>query len=417
MKYEEIRIQYKNTINDIIEKANNFSDIKNMNNYIQDLISKYQELMKTYKNECFSFLNNYDSIKDEHLEMLKIELNKYNLNQELELLKEGNIYNYRGIIENYIKNNKYLEEISLIIAINIYSSFDSIRNKFKKSEYPYLFEFISQKKHSLQFKSFCPFCKKDIYFKSFKKVKPYSYDLELGKVSKCNCNYPSRYNSVDYIEKINNIINPTNNFSIINLKNEIIEKLKNYTKEKYPNLYKIDNNSFTIYEKEKDFEMCNIDKRIWSKIKINDFDFNSNELSKLKKIPNAVVYGMTFYSLESLIEDLEIIPKEKYVEVNDISYPTIELYINIKNEYLYELFKVNSQLINFIKNYQKNVPKVEETNQNEILALGYYCKSQKVTMNDIDKFIALSDFCNIHNINFDEIKELIINGLFNDINF
>ena len=56
--------------------------------------------------------------------MLKIELNKYNLNYELELLKEGNIYNYRENIENYIKNNKYLDEIAIIIAINVYSSFE-----------------------------------------------------------------------------------------------------------------------------------------------------------------------------------------------------------------------------------------------------------------------------------------------------
>lgn len=421
MKYEEIKIEYINIINEIIEKANNFSDIKNLNDYIQDLISKYQELMKTYKNECYSFLDNYDSIKDEHLQMLKIELGKYNLNYELELLKEGNIYHYRGIIENYIKNNKYLEEISIIIAINIYSSFESIRNNLKKSEYPYLLELINQKRYSLQFKSFCPICKKNISYKSFKKVKPSSYDLELVKISTCNCNYPSRYNSIEYIEKINNIINPTNKFSIIYLKNEIIEKLKNYTKEKYPNFYKIDDDSFSIYEKEKDFKMCNIDKKIWYKIKMNNYnyhDFTFNEQSQLRRIPNALVCGMTFYSLESLIEDLEIITNEKYIEVNSISYPTIELSINIKNKYLCEFYKVNSQLINFIKNYQKKVPQVEETNQDEILALGYYCKSQKVTMNDIDKFVALSNFCNMHNIHFNEIKDLIINNLLNsDVDF
>jgi hypothetical protein len=108
---------------------------------------------------------------------------------------------------------------------------------------------------------------------------------------------------------------------------------------------------------------------------------------------------------------------EKYIEVNNISYSTtIELSINIKNKYLYESYKVNSQLINFIKNYQKKVPQVEETNQDEILALGYYCKSQKVNMNDIDKFVALSNFCNMHNIDFNEIKNLIINNLLNNNN-
>ena len=157
MKYEEIKIEYVNSINDIIEKANNFSDIKNLNDYIQDSISKYEELIRTYKNECSSFLVNYDSIKDNHLKMLKIELNKYNLNYELELLKEGNIYNYRENIENYIKNNKYLDEIAIIIAINVYSSFESIRKDLKKSEYPYLYEFINQKKYSLEFKSSCSF--------------------------------------------------------------------------------------------------------------------------------------------------------------------------------------------------------------------------------------------------------------------
>ena len=415
MKYEEIKIEYVNSINDIIEKANNFSDIKNLNDYIQDSISKYEELIRTYKNECSSFLVNYDSIKDNHLKMLKIELNKYNLNYELELLKEGNIYSYRKNIENYIKNNKYLDEIAIIIAINVYSSFESIRKDLKKSEYPYLYEFINQKKYSLEFKSSCPICKKNIHYKTFKKVKPSSYDLELDKISLCNCNYPSRYNSIEYIEKINNIINPTNNFSIIKFKNELIKKLKNYTKEKYPNFYKIDNDSFTIYEKEKNFKACNIDKKIWSKIKMNNYnyhDFTFNEQSQLKRIPNALVCGMTFYSLESLIEDLEIIANEKYIEVNNISYSTtIELSINIKDKYLYEFYKVNSQLINFIKNYQKKVPQVEETNQDEILALGYYCKSQKVTINDIDKFIALSNFCNMHNIDFNEIKDLIINNL------
>ena len=147
MKYEEIKIEYVNSINDIIEKANNFSDIKNLNDYIQDSISKYEELIRTYKNECSSFLVNYDSIKDNHLKMLKIELNKYNLNYELELLKEGNIYSYRKNIENYIKNNKYLDEIAIIIAINVYSSFESIRKDLKKSEYPYLYEFITQLSH------------------------------------------------------------------------------------------------------------------------------------------------------------------------------------------------------------------------------------------------------------------------------
>lgn len=420
MKYEEIKIEYINIINDIIKKANNFSDIKNLNDYIQDSISKYQELMSTYKNECFSFLDNYDSIKDKHLQMLKIELGKYNLNCELELLKEGNIYDYRGIIENYIENNKYLEEISIIIAINIYSSFKSIRNNLNKSEYPYLLELINQKRYSLQFRSFCPICKKNISYKSFKKVKPYSYDLELEKITKCNCNYPSRNNSIEYIEKINNIINPTDNFSITNLENEIIEKLKNYTKEKYPNFYKIDNDSFTMYEEEKDFKQFNIDKKIWAKIKMNNYNYNDftfNEQSQLKKIPNVLVCGMTFYSLKSIIEDLEINTKNIYIDINDISYSTIELFINIKKKYAY-VYKVNSQLIDFIKNYQKKVPKVEETNQDEILALGYYCKSQKVTMNDIDKFVALSNFCNMHNIDFNEIKDLITNNLSNnDVDF
>ena len=422
MKYEEIKIEYVNSINDIIEKANNFSDIKNLNDYIQDSISKYEELIRTYKNECSSFLVNYDSIKDKHLQMLKIELNKYNLNYELELLKEGNIYSYRKNIENYIKNNKYLDEIAIIIAINVYSSFESIRKDLKKSEYPYLYEFINQKKYSLEFKSFCPICKKNIHYKIFKKVKPSSYDLELGKISLCNCNYPSKYNhnNIEYIEKIINILNPNNNFSIINIKNEIIEKLKNYTKEKYPNFYKFDNDSFTIYEKENDFKMCNIDKKIWYKIKMNHYNYNDftfDEQSKLRRIPNALVYGMTFYSLESIIENLEIIVNEKYIKTNNIEYPsTIELSINIKNKYLYESYKVNSQLINFIKNYQKKVPQVEETNQDEILALGYYCKSQKVNMNDIDKFVALSNFCNMHNIDFNEIKNLIINNLLNNNN-
>ena len=50
MKYEEIKIEYVNSINDIIEKANNFSDIKNLNDYIQDSISKYEELIRTYQN-------------------------------------------------------------------------------------------------------------------------------------------------------------------------------------------------------------------------------------------------------------------------------------------------------------------------------------------------------------------------------
>ncbi|OCL89618.1 hypothetical protein N3114_03500 [Aliarcobacter butzleri] len=48
MKYEEIKIEYVNSINDIIEKANNFSDIKNLNDYIQDSISKYEELYKIH---------------------------------------------------------------------------------------------------------------------------------------------------------------------------------------------------------------------------------------------------------------------------------------------------------------------------------------------------------------------------------
>jgi hypothetical protein len=166
--------------------------------------------------------------------------------------------------------------------------------------------------------------------------------------------------------------------------------------------------------------MCNIDKKIWSKIKMNNYnyhDFTFNEQSQLKRIPNALVCGMTFYSLESIIENLEIIVNEKYIKTNNIEYPsTIELSINIKNKYLYESHKVNSQLINFIKNYQKKVTQVEETNQDEILALGYYCKSQKVNMNDIDKFVALSNFCNMHNIDFNEIKNLIINNLLNNNN-
>ncbi|MCT7595890.1 hypothetical protein [Aliarcobacter butzleri] len=77
MKYEEIKIEYVNSINDIIEKVNNFSDIKNLNDYIQDSISKYEELIRTYKNESSSFLDNYDSIKDKHLQMLKIELRDF----------------------------------------------------------------------------------------------------------------------------------------------------------------------------------------------------------------------------------------------------------------------------------------------------------------------------------------------------
>ena len=37
-------------------------------------------------------------------------------------------------------------------------------------------------------------------------------------------------------------------------------------------------------------------------------------------------------------------------------------------------------------------------------------------MNDIDRFVALSNFCNMHNIDFNEIKNLIINNLLNNNN-
>ena len=45
-----------------------------------------------------------------------------------------------------------------------------------------------------------------------------------------------------------------------------------------------------FYEKEKNFKACNIDKKIWSKIKMNNYnyhDFTFNEQSQLKRIPIA----------------------------------------------------------------------------------------------------------------------------------
>lgn len=415
MNLKKTKQEYKNAINDIFCKATELSNIKDFNENSKKLNIQYQKLLDQFKNDSYLFETNYEGIKENHLRVLKSNLQKFKLNKELEILKDGNIYDNIDIIEKYIKENKYLDEISLIVAINIYSSFKSVRNNIKKSTYPNLFNLISKEKYSLQFKSFCPFCKKDISLNSFKKSKPYISDLEINRISKCDCNYPSREDkSLEYIQKMNLIINPNADYLEISFENNYQEELKKYTKEKYPNFFNMNNNQLSIYEDETEFQVCSIDSQVWAKIKKNDFNFNYYEISKIEKIPNALLDGIKIYSLDYVIENLGTIIKEKLIEVNAEGYKIHEAFVYCKSNYFEELFCVNPQLISYIQNYQKKeIKSVEkELDQAEVLALGYYCKSQNITMNDIDKYKSLSDFCDMHNIYFDEIKELISNNLY-----
>jgi len=225
--------------------------------------------------------------------------------------------------------------------------------------------------------------------------------LDLKEILTCNCSLPNRWNNytIDDLMLIYKLVNPNNKLTHPNLSNKAIETLKTYTKEKYSKFYTFSENYIKIYNDDKDFKVCSIDKQLWAKIKKDDFSFNYYEQQQLNKIPNSLTYGIQIYSLNNVINNLIFSVTgngEIYKVKTSCNFNPYET-----------LTKINSNLITYIQNYQKKPLQKNENEQNEVLALGYYCKANDINIIDLNNYTSLVDYCKKFNINFEEIKEVI----------
>lgn len=408
MDIKLIEEKYTAAINTIIDKAEEFSNIKMFNEQIESVNNTYYEKQVSTHNKIQDFEKNFDNYKDKHIEFLKKELQLTILNAEINELKDGNIFHNLDLIEKYLEDSIYVKEIELIIAINIYSSFKSIRS-IPKSKYPLIHKLLSEKKHSLQLKFNCPFCNYETKKAFFKKTKPYSYEMEIETLSECNCNFPERYDDVEVnINKIYTLLKEKNKLVQLKLDNDALNKIEEYIKKNFSEFYHFEKDYISFFEEENEFDTKNtIDKHIWSKIKNNDYKFNDYEYNKLKKTPNAVVNGIKIYNLKKVLDNLKFKIKKINTYQNNIEPMIYKGSIYIDFKFLESIYNLNSSFIDYIKNYKnkKTLPKTGDID--EVLALGHFCKSNNLLMEDVCQYISLLEYCKKYDIEVHEIKEII----------
>ncbi len=403
MQTNIIKTKYISALNSIVSKARELINIDKLNHDINEINDKYCEKINSFDIKMECFINEFDDHREEHLNKLKYKLSKISIPLELQKFVDGDIYDSLKTIDNLIKEDKYKKEIELIIAINVFSSFKSIRTISKKT-FISLYEIVNEKNHPLELKIKCPFCELESILSLFKRGKPFWHDLRIYKTSNCNCSFPKSNNySSSYLKKISHLLNVKEELVLLDFNEVILKELNIFAEENFLDFYMFENDSKVIYDEVKEFKACNIEKEIWAKIKNNNLEFNGYLLNKLKKTPNSLTKGLKINSLNTVIQNLSL----------DFTYSNfetlkIDVVSNTNNDF--DLYKINPGLINYVHDYKqkKQAQDSEEFDKNEVLALGYYCKSENITMENLYKYNSLLRFCKQHNIELHEMQELAV---------
>jgi hypothetical protein len=416
VNYNETELNYNKAIEEIEQKAIELLNIDNFNEQAISLQKKYYEKKDLFDTQIATILNNFHHYREIHLADLITKLSTFELTDQIKTFSEGNIFDSLDEIEEYLNSNQYVEALTLILAINIFSSYKSI-NKISKKQYPNIKELLNQQKYALEFKVTCPFCGDETNIKFYSRTQPYSYKYQICDTLKCDCKIPSFHfrfeDKQDYnlqlIAKLFNtppLIMPTLNENQIN-------QLCLYANEKFPELYSFKSNPLRIYDEEKEFSMKPfkfIDKQIWKKIKEGKSNFNSYEKNIISKIPNSQILGVEIYSLRTIIQNITIVLR---VEYDQKSTRFEQAQIQIAHEYQKKFIsKINPQLISYVQNYetQKAVSGDSSSTKasqsdNDLLALGHFCKAENITMEDLCQLKSMLDFCKQNSLDLYDLKE------------
>jgi len=294
-----------------------------------------------------------------------------------------------------------------MIALNIYSSFKSIRATSKTS-YPFIYNLLNKKINSLQLKFICPFCREESKENLFRRTKP-EFD-DIGILFRCKCELPKKYD--DYkinINKINKLLNKRTDIIELKFDDDIFERLELIINNNFSELYNFDENDITLFEDEKEYvNKYSVDKQVWAKVKSKNYDFNIYEYNKLKKIPNALINGIQAYNLRKALTQLSLKMNSSSKRKGNIDLVVCDIYVNSDVPLINKIEKLNPQFVKFIENYKsKDTLPQEKSNCDEILALGHFCKSNNLLMDDLCQFISLVDFCKNYNLELSELKEIV----------
>jgi len=136
MNYETTELEYKRALEDIYLEANKLSSLETFNKNLNTTIHEYKNMLNIFSDKSKEFIENYDKNKEQHIQILKNKLLEFDINNELKIYQNGDIYNHIDIVEKYLEENLYVKELEIIVAINIYSTFKSIISLSKK-KYPH----------------------------------------------------------------------------------------------------------------------------------------------------------------------------------------------------------------------------------------------------------------------------------------
>lgn len=411
MNINLIKDRYNEAVHCVIKKATELSNIDEFDKQVEILTEQYFKKMDRYINVINDFVgeDNFEELKKKHIGELKKKLFKLEVSSKISDYVDGDIYNHINEIETYLKEGEYTEEIELILSINIFSSFKSVKSISKK-KYPCIQKFLSTEKYSIKLEVKCPFCKDENIVKFYKKTKPGRHDLYIENLLKCNCDFPEYWGkSSDYLNQMKQLVNRSEKLISLNLKENDLIQLNYFAKEKFPDFYMFEDEYKTIYEEEKEFEIRYINKVIWAKIKKNDLALGRDEVNILQKISNSIIKGLKICSLNTIIKNLSFNLEGSYSLKNNIRYIDYRAHLKLHVNCFETKYKINSKLIDYIQNYKPKEKKVNEIKEeSEIFALGYYCKSQGIKMENLWKYGSLLHFCRENNIELHELQELAV---------
>ena len=400
--------RYNDAYNDIMNKAYSLLSIESFNKESIGLVKEYNVALCEVNSLINKFRYHFDNIRHEHVINLEKNLLEYEISDDIKPFVSGDIFSSLGIVEEFLKNGLHIEVLELIVNINVFSNYRSARN-VSKYKYPYLKEIIAKQKYPIKLHLYCPFCKQEIIYYHYSKTKPYEHELELKKLMNCNCSLPSyKDDSLLYLEKINLLFSKSYEFNEIELKEDDLTSLKEYARKNYEEFFELENDFYNVYEEEKKY-----DKHIWLKIKREGFlfesfeSFESFECKKIEKIKNALIRGVSFYSLKKVINSFRIkINKKHDYDNGGPIYETPQGTISTPYEPAEVKYKVHPKLVDYVLNYKKAIDNTAQEQQ-EALGLGHYCNANNIKMKDLDQFISLLHFCKMRNLDLYELKEIV----------
>ena len=266
--------------------------------------------------------------------------------------------------------------------------------------------------YAMNLKLTCPFCETDTNIRHNRRT----LDRYFSTGLKCDCKFPrlsyilEKDNPSYNVQLINKLLN--SKLAIPTIDKSIINKLHIYAKEKFPEFYSFQSNKKTYTEQKEFIPKTYVDKHIWSKVKQGQLKFNDYEMHLINKIPNATTRLTTLYDLNTYINNLEITMKSQLIKLDTEHQHTEDACITNQENKPQTEYIINPKFISYIENYEtkKTTETTEQSinisqSNHELFALGNFCKSEGITMENLCQLKSMLNFCERHNIELYDLKK------------